>query len=164
MKGKKNLASWLFLLVVGGVYLLVGITMPLVFFQGLTVFVQVFSRIVPVLVFVFVLMILTDYFIKPKALAKKMQKSESKKWLFAVAGGILSTGAAYLWYPLLSELKEKGLSYGHIACFLYNRAVKIPLIPMAVFYFGWKYMLILTVVMVFVSFIQGVIIEKVMGE
>jgi len=58
-----------------------------------------------------------------------------KKWIFVIIGGVLSTGAIYMWYPFLADLKDKGLNYGLISCFLYNRAIKIPLLPLMVFYF-----------------------------
>ncbi len=66
-----------------------------------------------------------------------------------------------MWYPLLSDLKDKGLNYGLISCFLYNRAIKIPLIPLAIIYFGFKYIFILTIVMIFISIIQGILIDKI---
>ena len=67
-----------------------------------------------------------------------------------------------MWYPLLADLKSKGLNSGLIACFLYNRAIKIPFLPLMIFYFSLKYVLILTVVMVFMSVIQALIINKFM--
>lgn len=84
-----------------------------------------------------------------------------KGWLIAIGGGILSTGSIYMWYPLLKDLKEKGVRYGFISVFLYNRAIKIPLIPIIITYFGVKFVVVLTLVMVFVSIIQGLIIEKI---
>ena len=67
-----------------------------------------------------------------------------------------------MWYPLLAELKEKGIGYGYLATFLYNRAIKIPLLPIAIFYFGLKYVVILTIVMIFISIIQGIIINRIL--
>ena len=67
-----------------------------------------------------------------------------------------------MWYPLLADLRNKGLNYGLIACFLYNRAIKIPLIPLAIVYFSWQYIVILLVVMVFASIIQGVFLNRLM--
>ena len=82
--------------------------------------------------------------------------------VFVIIGGILSSGPIYMWYPLLADLKHKGLSYGLIACFLYNRAIKIPLLPLAIIYFSWRYLFILTFVMIFMSILQGLIINKLM--
>ena len=77
-----------------------------------------------------------------------------------IVAGILSTGPIYVWYPLLAEFKEKGVGYGYMATFLYNRAIKIPLLPVAVLYFGIKYVVVLTALMVLFSVIQGVLIDR----
>jgi uncharacterized membrane protein YraQ (UPF0718 family) len=84
----------------------------------------------------------------------------AKKWLFAVVSGIISTGPIYVWYPLLSDLKEKGVSNGLISCFLYTRPVKLPLLPIAIYYFGWQFVLVLVLALVAVSVIQGKIIDS----
>jgi len=57
---------------------------------------------------------------------------------------------------------KKAIAGVLIACFLYNRAIKIPLLPIAFFYFGWKYVLILSFIMIIMSFIQGILINKLM--
>jgi uncharacterized membrane protein YraQ (UPF0718 family) len=67
-----------------------------------------------------------------------------------------------MWYPLLADLKEKGLSHGLIACFLYNRAIKIPLLPLLIFYFNWQFVIVLTIVMIGASLIQGIFVNKLM--
>ncbi|WP_231288465.1 hypothetical protein [Methanococcus maripaludis] len=108
-------------------------------------------------------MALSDYFITPKVVTKYLVENGIKKWIFVIIGGILSSGPIYMWYPLLADLKDKGMTHGLIACFLYNRALKIPLLPIAVLYFGWKYIAILSLVMIFMSIIQGIIIDKLMG-
>jgi uncharacterized membrane protein YraQ (UPF0718 family) len=61
----------------------------------------------------------------------------------------------------MAELKEKGaLDSGMIACFLYNRAIKLPLLPMFIVYFGWPITIILFFVTIGVSLLQGFIINK----
>jgi uncharacterized membrane protein YraQ (UPF0718 family) len=67
-----------------------------------------------------------------------------------------------MWYPLLSELEEQGVRKGLIAAFLYNRAIKIPLLPMIIVYFGLLFTVVLTIVMMIISVVQGLIIEKLM--
>ena len=84
------------------------------------------------------------------------------KWFLTIVLGIISTGPIYMWYPLLADLKEKGMSYGLIACFLYNRAIKIPLLPVMMLYFNLKYIFLLFLLMVIVSVIQGIFVDKIM--
>jgi hypothetical protein len=56
---------------------------------------------------------------------------------------------------LLKDLRDKGAGESSIAIFLYNRAVKPFLLPVMVGYFGWLYVIILTIFMVFASFAVG---------
>jgi len=65
-----------------------------------------------------------------------------------------------MWYPLLGDLKEKGMKDSLIATFLYNRAVKIPLLPMMVDYFGWDFALALSIYMILFSVVNGVIVQR----
>jgi uncharacterized membrane protein YraQ (UPF0718 family) len=104
-----------------------------------------------------------NYLIDKKNLKKYLGSSKSiKGWLIAIAGGIISTGPIYVWYPMLKDLMKKGVKEGFIITFLYNRAVKIPLIPMLVVYFGLGFTIVLTFVMIIMSVIQGLIYEKIM--
>ena len=48
---------------------------------------------------------------------------------------------------------------GLVAVFLYNRAIKIPLLPIMIYYFGIFFVIILCIFMVVASIFQGKIIE-----
>jgi uncharacterized membrane protein YraQ (UPF0718 family) len=87
-----------------------------------------------------------------------------KGWLLAIVTGLLSHGPIYVWYPLLKELKEQGMSNGLVAVFLYNRAVKIPLLPMMVACFGLKIVVILLFYMFAASLIQGVVVNMIVED
>ena len=130
------------------------------FLSSINFFYNIFLKIIPIFILVFILMTLTNYFITPKFIIKHLERKRIKKWFYVIVGGILSTGPIYMWYPLLADLKNKGLNYGLISCFLYNRAIKIPLLPLIIFYFSLKYIIILSVVMIFMSVVQGIIINK----
>jgi len=155
--------AWYFLIIVLLVYIILFFVNKESFFSSIDSFNSILIKIIPIFILVFVLMAITNYFITPKFISKHIETDKGiKKWVFAVVGGILSTGPIYMWYPLLADLKEKGLNNGLIACFLYNRAVKIPLIPLMILYFNWKLVIILTLVMIFASLIQGFLINKLM--
>jgi len=143
-------------------YLVLLAVNPGLFLNSAKFFHKIILKIIPVFLLVFSLMTFVNYFITPKKLIKHFEKKGIKKWLYTIISGILSTGPIYLWYPLLADLKKKGLSYGLVACFLYNRAIKLPLIPLAVLYFGWAYIIILSAVMIIISIIQGLLINKLM--
>ena len=160
MKIKKISGKWYFLIFIILIYLFLLFFKLSSFISASLFFLNILEKIIPVLIAVFVLMSLINYFFTPKIISKYFMKKGIKKWFFVIIGGILSTGAIYVWYPLLAELKDKGLSYGLIACFLYNRAIKIPMLPLIVFYFSLKYVLILCFILILVSVVQGLMINK----
>lgn len=161
MTSEKSYTGWYFLLTVIAIYVLVLFIAQDKIIESLSIFLDIFIKIIPIIILVFVLIVATNYFIKPKLLVKLMgKKSGVFGWIIAIITGIISTGPIYMWYPLLADLKKKGVRQGLIATFLYNRAIKIPLIPMIILYFGVGFTIILTIVMMIVSVFQGLIIEK----
>ena len=117
---------------------------------------SVFLNMLIPLCLVFVIMLLLDLFLKPAQIARFLGKGAGiKSVLLSVVAGIISTGPIYAWYPLLSDLRNKGASNSLIAIFLYNRSVKPFLLPVMIGYFGWEYVVILMVCMVLGSFVIG---------
>ncbi|MBU0894430.1 MAG: hypothetical protein KKF48_05215 [Nanoarchaeota archaeon] len=161
-KMKRIPKSWYFLVLIVFVYFLFSLFNKEVYLGSLNFFNNLILKIIPIFLLVFVLMSISNYFITPYFVIKYLKEKGIRKWFFVIIGGILSSGPIYMWYPLLADLRNKGLNYGLIACFLYNRAIKIPLIPLAIVYFSWQYIVILLVVMVFASVIQGVLLNKLM--
>ena len=161
-KLKQISGSWYFFIFIVLIYIILLAVRPELFFSSLGFFCKIILKIIPIFILVFALMAFINYFITPKTLIKHFEKKGIKKWIFIIIGGILSTGPIYMWYPLLADLKKKGLSWGLVACFLYNRAIKLPLIPLAVLYFSWTYIIILSIVIAFISIIQGLLINKLM--
>jgi uncharacterized membrane protein YraQ (UPF0718 family) len=105
---------------------------------------------------VLVLMIVLNLFLKPAQITKFMGRGAGIKGvLLSAAAGIISAGPIYAWYPLLKDLREKGAGNSPIAIFLYNRAVKPFLLPVMIAYFGWLYVVILTVLTVMASVVIG---------
>ena len=161
LKSEQSKVGLWFFLVSLVIFLIVSYLNPLKFKPMLLVFTSLLKNIVWIFVLVFGLMFITNYFINQKKLSKLMgHKTGIKGWLITVFGGILSSGPIYMWYPLLSDLQEKGVSKGHIATFLYNRSIKIPLLPLIVSYFGIIFTVVLTFVMIIFSVLQGLIINK----
>jgi uncharacterized membrane protein YraQ (UPF0718 family) len=156
---KKIKSSYLILSILILIYFILACLTPIVFHAALVALYKILIKIIPAFIAVFILMAITNYFITPQFINRHLGKRGVKRWFFVIIGGILSSGPIYMWYPFLAELKKKGLSYGLIACFLYNRAIKIPLLPIAALYFSWQYIIILTLVMIFFSIIQAFIID-----
>jgi uncharacterized membrane protein YraQ (UPF0718 family) len=163
-KLKQLSGSWYFLLIIIFIYIVISIFNKQIYLDSLVFFNYIILKIIPIFILVFVLMTLSNYFITPKLIIKHLKDKGLKKWVFTIIGGILSSGPVYMWYPLLADLKKKGLKYGLIACFLYNRAVKIPLLPLILIYFNWQYVVVLTITMIIASIIQGVLLNKLMDK
>ena len=163
-KTEKSYTGWYFLLTVAILYIIIGLFKIEVILPALKFSLKIVRNILPIFLVIFAFMVAFNFFISPYTVRKYLGKSSGfTRWLIAVGGGIISTGPIYMWYPMLKELKKEGVQYGFIATFLYNRAIKLPLVPMMVGYFGWKYTLVLAVVMVTISVIQGIIFERIEG-
>lgn len=161
---KKIDAGAVFLLFVLVAYLAAAFIDAAAVKESVLFFLSILKKIVFIFILIFVLMVLTNYFIKPKKLAKYLgENAGAKGWVISIIGGIISTGAIYMWYPLLKELKKKGMKTSYIAAFLYNRAIKLHLLPLLILYFGLVYTIVLTIVMIIISIFQGIIVEKLVG-
>ncbi|KAF5428632.1 putative membrane protein YraQ, UPF0718 family [Candidatus Methanophagaceae archaeon] len=105
-------------------------------------------------------MALLDYFLHPKTVSKYVGRGSGiKGWFLAIFTGILSHGPIYVWYPLLKDLRDRGMKSGLIAAFLYSRAIKIPLLPLRVYYFGALFVVVLLPYIVIASIVVGENIE-----
>ena len=118
--------------------------------------ISVFLNILFPLCLVFGLMVLLNLFLKPQHIAEFLGKRGGIQGvLLTVTTGIISMGPIYAWYPLLKELRERGVSNSLITIFLGNRAVKPLLLPVLISYFGWAYTIILTVLTMLGSLAVG---------
>lgn len=162
-RSEQSRAGWYFLAIVVALYVIAGIAKPDAIAPSLKFFASIIRKIIPVFVIVFVFLVLMNWLVKPKTIVKHLGKDAGAKgWAWAIAGGILSTGPIYMWYPLLNELQNHKARNKFIAAFLYNRAVKLPLLPLFIYYFGVAYVVVLTVVMIAASIAQGIMVEKIL--
>ena len=158
---KKISGTWIFLIGVILLFILTAIINLNKFLEAINNFYLILLKILPLLAIVFVLMFLINYFVTPKFVKKYLINSKKHmKWFYSIIFGIISTGPIYMWYPLLADLKEKGVTSGMIATFLYARAIKPALIPLMIVYFGWIYTLLFIIFIIIFSFIQGILIGK----
>ena len=158
---EKISGKWIFLIIVAIIYLIAGIIDFDLIKNGFQKSIFLFKEVMPILILVFAFIFLSNFFLNAKRISLFVGKNaKSRGWIISVIGGILSTGPIYMWYPLLADLKEKGMKDGFIAAFLYNRAVKIPMLPMMIHYFGLPFTVILTFYMIIFSIINGIFVEK----
>jgi len=152
----------LFLALVLFAYTRLGMLDPEATEQALTFFTHVMDRMLPILGLVFVLLFVANLVLEPKRIRRYLgRESGMKGWVAAVFGGILSLGPIYPWYAMLGELRQNGMRNSLIAAFLYSRAVKLPLLPLMIHYFGLAYTLILCLYLIIFSVISGIVVEKI---
>ena len=114
------------------------------------------------MVIVLFFMVLLNHFVHPEMMKRYLGKGSGiKGYLLAIATGIFSHGPIFVWYPLLKDFKKEGMNSGLIAVFLYNRAVKIPILPLMIACFGIQYVSLLTFYTIVASVFEGVIIDKI---
>ncbi len=159
IKLKEVRKSWYFTIVVAIIYLIVWVIDSGKALESLQATLNIFIKILPIFVFVFLLLTFTNYFITPKKLAGWLNKKHG--WLIAIITGIISTGPIYMWYPMLQDLQKQGVRNGLIATFLYNRAIKPAHLPLIILYFGLAFTIVLTIVMAILSVVQGWLVEKI---
>jgi uncharacterized membrane protein YraQ (UPF0718 family) len=135
------------------------------FFQSIKSFWSLSVEVFPVILVVFLCIFLTNIFIDEKKIGRYFgEKSGWASWALAIVLGILSAGPIYVWYPLLADLRDKGMENSYIAVFLYNRAIKPQLLPMMIYYFGVLFVAVLTFYMIIASIINGIIVNKIVEE
>jgi len=149
-----------FLVIVIILYLVLSFFNSEKIYRSLQASLDIIIQILPILGLVIFLIGIVNYFLKPKMVSKYLGgESGVKGWFIAIFMGILSHGPIYVWYPLLKDLRDQGMRAGLVAAFLYNRAIKIPLLPVMIFYFGISFVVILSIYMTIASIIEGKIIE-----
>ena len=157
--------GWVFLGVVLLIYMVTALIDSSLAWRSILFFVKTLRQIAPVLLMVFVLMVLFNLVLNRQRIEAYLGKTSGfSGWLLAMLGGILATGPIYPWYMMLGDLKQKGMKASLVAVFLYSRAVKLPLLPLLVHYFGMAYTLILSFYLVCFSVISGVIIDWLAGR
>ena len=163
-KSKKNMGKWYFLIIVVLAYLSIYFFLPNKMGLILNFYVKLILRILPIFLLVYIIMVLTNYFINNKMLQKHMSERVGiKNWAISIIMGILSIGPVYMWYPLMKDLQNKGIKNRFLVAFLYNRGIKFQWLPLLIQAFGWAFSLTLLIVMAIFSVPQGIITEKLIG-
>jgi len=122
-------------------------------------------KIVPVLLMVLIFMAVINYFFKPQKMKKLLGKESGIiGWIISLVGGVLSHGSIIIWYPLLKELRDQGMRPGLIASFLYSRAIKLPLLPLLIYYFGWSFSIIFLFYILIAALVQGWLVDRLIPE
>jgi len=152
-----------FLILVLLIYLIISFVDFSIVKQSLSGFLSMFIKIVPILGIVFIVMVVANLYFTKDRIGKYLgEKSGIKGWLYAIVSGILVSGPPYVLFPLLEDLRKKGMKNSLLAVFLYNRNIKIPFIPAMVYYFGLDFTIILSLYIILFSIINGKLMDWIM--
>ncbi|MCK5059747.1 MAG: permease [Candidatus Pacebacteria bacterium] len=156
---------YFFLIIVAVLYAVTSIIDVSIAKRALEASLALCLQVLPILLLGFTLIFLSNIFLDTKKIVKYVGKDVGiKGWAASIIGGIMSSGPIYIWYPLLSNLREKGMKNSFIVAFLYSRAIKVPLLPLMIYYFGLSFTLVLTLYIIVFSVINGVIVDKFLNK
>lgn len=157
---KKLSNSVKFLLVALLVYVVVAFLDKNLVLTGLEDTGKMFLRLIPILVLVLGIMFVVNRFVKTDRIQRHLgEESGWRGWLWAIITGILISGPPYVLFPLLEDMKKKGMKNSLIAVFLYNRNVKIPFFPVMIYYFGLVFTVIISFYIIIFSILSGWLVQ-----
>jgi uncharacterized membrane protein YraQ (UPF0718 family) len=123
------------------------------------------SRLVPVLGTVILVLFVSNLLLRGQWVREHLgAHSGPRGWFLAAVGGILAAGPVYAWYALLGDLRAKGMRPGLMSVFLYTRAIKLPLLPLLIHYFGLVYTMIFSGYLILFSLPAGLLLERLVDE
>ena len=158
-----GLGGWLFLGIVLLGYGLSFMLSPEPTAEAFTFFRRIMRQVLPVLGMVFLLLYIANLLLTPSTVKRYLGKEAGiKGWIASIVAGIFSMGPIYAWYTALAELQQKGMRTALVATFLYSRAVKIPLLPLMIYYFGPGYTIVLCLYLLVFSVVNGFLTERLM--
>lgn len=159
-KSKKLNGGMKLFLFVLALYFIVGIFNLQLAKEAAFNFFYMLIKIIPILFIVFIVMIGVDiYFTKDRTKNFVGDESGIKGWIYAIISGILISGPPYILYPLLGNLKKRGMKNSLLAALLYNRNIKIPFIPVMIYYFGIKFTIVISVYIIIFSIFNGILVS-----
>ena len=160
---EKISTNWLFFIVAVISSIVLFLLFPDQFGKFIQIFIKLILDILPTFALVLAFIFVFDLVLTPKKIISLLGKGSGVKgWVFAIVLGIMSSGPVYMWYPLIEELQKEGMRNSLAITFLYNRAIKIPLMPMIIFYFGLPFLIIMSILMIVFSIINGYVGEKIL--
>lgn len=156
---KKISNANIFLLIVLGIYMILGFYDIILVKGALRRTLEVFVDIIPVLFLVFAVIYIINRYLDTQKMQKYLgAESGIRGWVYAVIVGVFLAGPPYILYPIFGDLQKKGMKNSLIAVILYNRNVKFQFLPALIYYFGLPFSVVLSVYMIIFSLLNGVLV------
>jgi len=116
--------------------------------------------VLPIFLIVILISALINYYFPKERLTKILQeKSGFQTYLVSLLAGSISMGPLFSWFPLLKNLKEKGLKDGVLVTFIYAKSIKLALLPVMIGFFGQVYSIIFMLFIAVAAVVQGLLYE-----
>lgn len=122
---------------------------------------RILLKILPIISLVILFTAVLNYTLKPVQLVKHLgEQGAFKGCSAALLAGIISHGPMYLWYPMIQDMRKSGLKDSLVVTFFYARAIKLPLLPLMIDYFGLVFTIILSFYILVGALLQGWIFDR----
>jgi uncharacterized membrane protein YraQ (UPF0718 family) len=154
----------IFMIVVMLIYALAAFINPSLFHSAILNFFKIIIGILPILAFVFLVLVVINLF-EPNKISKHLgEASGVKGFVYTLMASLVISMPPYVLYPVLDNLQKKGMKNSLIATFLYNRNVQVAFVPAMIYYFGLKFTVVFGFYIILFSILSGLITGKLLGN
>ncbi|MDR3686934.1 MAG: permease [Coriobacteriia bacterium] len=158
---KQNWLVWAVLLA----YIVTALSKPAAAVRALVLGAETFASLIVTLVTVFVVVGLFLVWVNDEFIMKHL--GEESGFIGLVLGASFGTvlhGPLIGVFPLLRALIEKGARVGVVIAIVSTWAIKLPMIPLEIRLFGWKFALLRNGLLFVSAFIMAPLMELVLGK
>lgn len=161
---KWSKANWL-VWAVALAYLFVTATRPEAAARGGLLGLETFGELAATLVTVFVIVGLFQVWVTDDFIIKHLGEGSGFKGLAIGAGvGTIIHGPLVSVFPLLEALLKKGAKAGVVVAIVSTWAIKLPMIPLELRLFGWKFTVLREGLLFASAFIMAPLMELILGR
>jgi uncharacterized membrane protein YraQ (UPF0718 family) len=146
-------------------YAAVAVSRPAAAARGGLLGLRTFGELAATLVAVFVLVGLFQVWVSDEFIIKHLGDSSGARGLLLGAGlGTVIHGPLVGVFPLLEALLRKGARVGVVVAIVSTWAIKLPMIPLELRLFGWKFTLLREGLLFVSAFVMAPLMELVLGK
>lgn len=158
---KQNWLVW----VVAAAYVAMYVVRPVDAARAGMLSIQTFAELIATLICVFVFVGLFQVWINDEFIMKHLGDESGIKGLALGAGlGTVIHGPLIGIFPLLRAMLSKGAKLGVVVAIVSTWAIKLPMLPLEIRLFGWKFALMRNGLLFASAFIMAPLMELALGE
>lgn len=133
--------------------------------RALIIGTSTFASVAVILVTVFVFIGLFQVWVRDEFILKHLGE-ESGIWgmFIGAALGTAMVGPLVGIFPLLKMLLNKGTRLGVVVAIVSTWAIKVPMIPLELSFFGWKFTVVRQLLLFVSAFVMAPVIELLVGK